>query len=278
MRTREGTERVSEAAKGWIVPLARFGYAAKGAVYIVIGIIAAMGAFQAGNQSTGSRGALEAILNQPFGQILLGIVAVGLVGHALWRFVQAIKDTENKGSDFKGIARRIGFAVVGIIYLSLAFFAAKQIFGSDGGNSDDTQTSQEWTATLLAQPFGQYLVAAVGAGIIIYALYQFYKAYTKKFLEKLKTGEMSEKMKTAATRLGQIGLAARGLVFSIIGIFLVQAALQSQASEAAGLSGALHSLEQQPYGPFILGIVALGLIAYGIFMIFMAIYRRIFIS
>lgn len=273
-----GTEkvgRISETAKSWIIPLARFGYAAKGTVYIVIGIVAAMGAFQAGNQSTGSRGALETILHQPFGQILLGIVALGLVGYSVWRFAQAILDTENKGSDWKGIARRVGYAVVGLIYSSLAYFAAKQVIGSDGGNSSDSQASQAWTATLLAQPFGQLLVIGVGLGFVGYGIYQFYKAYTKKFVENLKTGEMSEKMKTAAVRFGQIGLTARGVVFGIIGIFLVQAAVQYQPSEATGLSGALYSLEQQPFGSIILGIVALGLIAYGVFMFVLALYRRI---
>lgn len=278
MGIEEESRRISNAARSWIIPLARFGYAAKGTVYIVIGIVAAMGVFQTRNQATGSRGALETILHQPYGQILLGIVALGLVGHAVWRFVEAIKDTENKGSDFKGIARRIGFAIVGVIYSSLAYFAAKQIIGSDGGNSDDDQTSQEWTATLLAQPLGQYLVAAIGLGFIGFAFYQFYKAYTKKFLEKIKTEEMSQDMKRTATRLGQVGLTARGVVFSIIGIFLVQAAIQYQAKEAAGLSGALYSLEQQPFGAFILGIVALGLIAYGVYMFVLAYYRRIIID
>lgn len=278
MEIEEETGRGSDAAKYWIVPLARFGYAAKGAVYIVIGIVSAVGAFQAGNQTTGSRGALETILHQPLGQVLLGIVAVGLVGYAVWRFAQAIKDTENKGSDLKGVAIRIGYAVVGFVYLGLAYFAAKQIIGSDGGNSSDNQKSEEWTATLMAQPLGPVLVGAVGAGFIGYALYQFYKAYTKKFFEEIKTGKMSGKMKTAAGYLGQIGLTARGVVFAIIGIFLIQAAVQYQPSEAAGLSGALRSLEQQPFGPFILGVVALGLIAYGVFMFVLALYRRIIIE
>lgn len=277
MGAENNTERISETAKSWIVPLARFGYAAKGTVYIVIGIVSALGAFEAGNQSTGSRGALQTILYQPFGQVLLGIVAIGLLGYAVWRFVEAIKDTENKGSDWKGIAVRIGYAVIGFVYLSLAFSAARMIFGSNQQNQDENQRSEEWTATLMAQPLGRYLVAAVGFGFIGFALYQFYKAYTKKFMDKLKTEEMSEKMRTAAKWLGQIGLAARGVVFAIIGIFLVQAAIQYQPSEAAGLSGAIQSLEQQPFGPLILGVVALGLIAYGVFMYVLAFYRRIII-
>jgi large-conductance mechanosensitive channel len=268
--------RISESAKGWIVPLARFGYAAKGAVYIIIGIISAWGALQSGGQTTGSRGALETILQQPFGQILLGITAVGLFGYAVWRFVQAVKDTENRGSDAKGIIMRILSAIVGVAYLGLTYSAVRLILGSGGGSGGNSK--DEWTATLLAQPFGQFLVAAVGLGFIAYAVYQFYKAYTAKFREKLKTNEMSRKMEEYAVMTGRIGLTARGIVFGIIGVFLMQAAINYNPSQTTGLSGALQSLEQQPFGPFILGFVALGLIAYGVFMIVMAIYRRIIID
>lgn len=272
------TARFSKNVKSWIVPLARFGYAAKGAVYAVVGIVSAWGAFEAGNQTTGSRGALETILEQPFGQILLGIVALGLFGYAVWRFVEAILDTENKGTDWKGIGIRILYAVVGFVYLSLAYSSAKMIFGSNNANSDDDKAPEEWTALLLSQPLGQFLVAAVGFGFIGYGVYQFYKAYTKKFLEKLKTEEMSKDMQKTGTWLGQIGLTARGIVFSIIGIFLVQAAINYNPDQATGLSGALRSLEQQPFGPFILGVVALGLIAYGAYMFVLAYYRRIIID
>jgi hypothetical protein len=130
---------------------------------------------------------------------------------------------------------------------------------------------------LLEQPFGQWLVGAVGLGFIAFAVSQFYKAYTAKFRENLNTNEMDEKTETFATRAGQAGLSARGVVFGIIGVFLIQAALNSNASEARGLSGALRALEQQSYGQWVLGIVALGLIAYGLYMFVLARYRRIII-
>lgn len=274
----EETRRFSETAKSWVIPLARFGYAAKGAVYAVVGVVSAWGAFEAGNQTTGSRGALETILQQPFGQVLLGIVALGLFGYAVWRFVEAILDAENKGAGWKGIGIRILYAVVGFVYLSLAYSAAQMIFGANNKAGNDVKAAEEWTAMLLSQPLGQFLVAAIGFGIIGFGVYQFYKTYTKKFLEKLKTDEMSKDMQKTATWLGQIGLTARGIVFSIIGIFLVQAAIAYNPDQAAGLSGALRSLEQQPFGPFILGVVALGLIAYGVYMYVLAYYRRIIID
>jgi hypothetical protein len=120
-------------------------------------------------------------------------------------------------------------------------------------------------------------VAAVGLGVIAFAVSQFYKAYATKFREKLKTNEMSEQAETLATRSGQIGLSARGVVFGIVGIFLVQAALQSRAGEARGLGGALRALEQQPFGSWILGVVAIGLVIYGLYMFVVGRYRRMIV-
>ncbi|HXH69280.1 MAG TPA: DUF1206 domain-containing protein [Pyrinomonadaceae bacterium] len=271
---KEEAKRISQSARGWIVPLARFGYAANGVVYIIIGALAALAAFTGGGRTTDSRGAFEEILSQSYGKLLLGAVAVGMAAYAIWRIVQAVKDTENEGSDAKGIAKRIGYAAIGVIHIGLAYSAAQLVFGS-GGESRGDAASKEWTATLLAQPFGQWLVGAVGLGFIAFAISQFYKAYTAKFREKLKTNEMSEKAETFATRFGQAGLSARGVVFGIIGVFLVQAALHSNAGEARGLSGALRALEQQSYGRWVLGIVALGLVAYGFYMLVLARYRRI---
>lgn len=272
----EKVERISQSAQRWIIPLARFGYAAKGFVYIIIGGLAALSAFTTGGRTTDSRGAMEEILSQSYGKLLLGAVAVGLAGYALWRIVQALKDTENKGSGAKGIAVRIGYTVSGIIHAGLALSAAQMIFGSgEKGRSTGDASSKEWTAKLMEQPFGQWLVAAAGLGFVIFAVAQIYKAYSTKFREKLKTGEMSQRTENFAVRTGQIGLTARGTVFGIIGVFLVLAAMHSNASEARGLSGALQALEQQSYGQWLLGIVALGLVAYGFYMLVQARFRRI---
>lgn len=271
----EKIEQMTKEAEPWIEIFARFGFVAKGIVYCVIGIIAALAAFQSGSDTAGSREALTAILRQPFGIILLGLVAVGLAGHALWRFVQAIKDTENKGTDFKGIARRIIYGGVGLFYAGLTFFALKLVFNGSNGDRDEDQASREWTAALMAQPFGQWLVGAVGAGFVAAGIYQFYKAFTTKFLECMMTERMSEKAERAATRIAQIGLTARGIVFGIVGVFLLQAAIGYDPNEARGLAGVLKSLDQQPFGPFILAVVAFGLIAFGIHLFVMAWYRRI---
>lgn len=268
---KEQSARISESARRWIVPLARFGYAAKGVVYLIIGALAALAAFHKGGRTTDSRGALAEILSQPFGKFLLGAVAVGLIGYALWRFVQSVKNTENKGA-----ATRVGYAVIGVLYSGLAFSAVKMVFGSGGENGGDA--SQEWTAVLMAQPFGRWLVAAIGLGFIGFGGYQFYKAFTAQFRENLMTEKMSRRAQSFALRTGQFGLSARGVVFGIIGFFLILAARRSDPSEVQGLGGALRALEQQTFAPWLFAVVALGLIAYGFYMFVLAKYRRIIID
>lgn len=271
---KEKARELSRKAENWIEPLARFGYATKGLVYFLIGVIAAYAAVQTGNTASGSRGVLETVVHQPFGQVLLAFIIIGLIGYSLWRFVQAIKDTENKGSDAKGIGIRLAYAVVGVAYASLAVFSVKLIIGSDD-ETTGASASQEWTATMLAQPFGQIIVGIIGLGFIAFALFQFYSAYTRRFREKFLTEEMNRKTEKVVNYLGRVGLSARGVVFSVIGIFLLRAAYLSNAGEVRGLGGALRALEQQAYGGWILGLTALGLMFYGVFMFAMAWYRRI---
>jgi hypothetical protein len=245
----------------WVERLARFGYAAKGVVYGIVGLLAAQAAFGAGGKTTDTEGALQIILNQPFGKFLLAAIALGLLGYALWRFVQAIKDPENKGTNAKGIFQRLGYAINGFIYAGLAVSAVQLILGSGGGGGKSTQ---DWTARLLSQPFGQWLVGTVGAFIIGMGFYQFYRAFTAKFRQEMDLHQLSETEKKWVIGISRFGTAARGVVFCAIGFFLTQAAQNNNPNEARGLGEALQALSGQPFGKWILGIVALGLIAYSI--------------
>lgn len=258
----------SSRASGALPVLARTGYAAKGVVYLIIGALAAQGAAQAGSQ-----GALSKIAEQPFGQILLGVVALGLAAYALWRFVQGFADSGNEGDDAKGIGKRIGYVGSGVAYAGLTVAAAQIIFGS-GGSGGSGGGAQDWTAKLLQVPFGRWLVGAVGVGVVLGGLYQLYQAVSAKFTEEFKTGEMSSGELTWARRVGRAGYAARSVVYFIIGWFLLQAALNADASEAGGLGKALDTLQGQAYGPWLLGITGVGLAAYGVYCFVLARYRR----
>lgn len=261
----------------WVETWARFGYATKGILYLLIGLLATQVAIGAGGSLQDSQGAIETIAQQPFGSILLGLVALGLAGYTLWSFVQAFADPEHEGTDARGIAIRIGRTISGIVHGGLAFLAARIALGrphSGAGGAGGDGAAQEWTATLLTQPFGQWLVGIIGVIVIGVGLAHFYLAYKASFMEKY-TGEMSPKQRRWAKRIGQFGLCARGVTFGLIGSFLIQAAFQTDPSQTRGLSGALQTLATQPQGPWLLGIVALGLVAYSLYCFSQARYRRV---
>ena len=257
-----------DSVGGLIDRMARLGFITKGVVYGVIGVLAVQAAFTAGGGTEGTRGAIREIGQQPFGQVLLGLAAIGLLAYALWRFIAAGVDPEGEGTDAKGIAKRIGYAVSGVIYLGLAVWAATIVLGgSSASGGGDGGSGAAWTARLMAQPLGQWLVGAVGIVIICVGLFHFYRSYNASFMKRYNTGEMNARQRVWARRLGRFGLAARGVTFCIIGGFLVEAALQANPNETRGLAGALDTLARQPYGPWLLGIVALGFIAYGVYCV-----------
>ncbi|MBD2355258.1 DUF1206 domain-containing protein [Tolypothrix sp. FACHB-123] len=262
------------AAYLWVERLARLGYAAKGLVYFLVGLLAAQAAFGTGGETTDTSGALEAIVTQPFGKLLLIIVTIGLIGYAFWRFVQTILDPEHSGETMsaKRIAKRLGYAFSAIAYFSLAVTSIKLIVGSSSGDSDSVE---DWTIFFLNQPFGRWLVLLLGLTVIIVGIAFLYQAYTGKFRRYFKLAQMSLTEEIWAVRLGRFGIAARGIVFAIIGIFMMLAAIQLDGTQARGLGGALSALAMQPFGPWILGVVALGLIAYGMYSIIQARYRNL---
>lgn len=262
------------AAYIWVERLARLGYGAKGLVYFIVGLLAAQAAFGTGGETTNTSGALEAIVTQPFGKFLLIIVTIGLVGYAFWRFVQTILDPEHSGEKVNAqqIAKRLGYAFSAIAYLSLAVTAIKLIIGLSSSDSDSVE---DWTIYFLNQPFGRWLVLLLGLTVIIVGIAFLYQAYTGKFRRYFKLAQMSLTEEIWAVRLGRLGIAARGIVFAIIGIFIMLAAIQLDGTQARGLGGALSALAQQPFGPWILGVVALDLIAYGMYSVIEARYRNL---
>ncbi|MBD1846970.1 DUF1206 domain-containing protein [Cyanobacteria bacterium FACHB-63] len=257
--------------------LARLGYTAKGVVYFIVGLLAAQAAIGAGGRTTDTNGALQEIVVQPFGKLLLSLVAIGIVGYVLWRFVQAIFDPEHAGrpNSAKRIVNRIGYLLSAIAYSGLALTALKLILGTGGAGKTGGGASEDWTKLVLAQPLGQWLVGLAGAIVVGVGVSHFYQAYTAKFQRHFKLDQMRSSERKWAKRVGQFGTAARGIVFCVIGLFVIIAAWQSDATEVKGLGEALAVLAQQPYGAWILGIVALGLIAYSIYSLIEARYRRL---
>lgn len=255
--------------------LARLGYATKGVVYIIIGFLAGKLALGLGGQATDQRGALRDIATSPFGKFLLVIVAIGLLAFGLWSLIQAIFDTEGEGRKAKGIIARIGYAVVGVAYLALAFGAYQLVAGTGTGGKSTTSTTQDATAKLLALPIGVPLVIIVGLVILGVAFYLYARAWTAKFQRRLALSSLRPQLRKTMVNLGRLGYAALGVVFTIIGIFLIVAAVQFNPKQAKGLDAAIAELTRLPLGQVLLFLVALGLLAYGIYSFVEARYRRL---
>ena len=268
--------RSARKASPWLVGLGRLGFAAEGLVYALIGILAVQVALGRGGATTDNRGALTHIVAAPFGRFLLIVVAIGIAGYALWRFLQAALDTDNVGTGAKGIVKRLGNAATGAIHVALALSALRVLQTGNPGKTSDTST-KGWTAELLSKPFGQWLVVLAGVFVIGMGGYQIYKGIKAKFRKELKLGEMSAAEEQWFTILGRVGHCARGIVFALIGLFLIVAARRGNPGEAHGLDGTLATLAQQPFGPWLLGAVALGFVAFGVFLFAEARYRRMVI-
>lgn len=253
---------------------ARFGYAAKGFVYAAIGILALLTAFSVGGDTTDTSGALQAISTQPFGKILLALIALSLLGYVTWHLIQAIKDPEDKGKDAKGLITRLGYLFSSIVYLGVAINAGLLAIGNSS-NSSGGNSKQDWTAMVMQQPLGRWLVGVAGALTIGYGFWRIYSAYKTKFRKKLNLNELDSKQKDLLVNISRFGIAARGVVFVMIGFFVLQAAKNYDPAKVKGLDGALLTLAQQPFGKALLALMALGLIAYAIYLFIQARYRLI---
>ncbi|MEQ8765606.1 MAG: DUF1206 domain-containing protein [Planctomycetota bacterium] len=259
---------------GWLLSLGRTGCVAKGLVYCLVGGLAIAAAAGAGGEVGGSKNAIAKLGQQPFGQVLLIATGIGLLCYAIWRIAQAFVDPNDEGTDKEGAIKRVAYVISGVIHLGLTAYAFSFVFGgsssSSGGGSGG---ASDWTAKLMGQPFGQWLVGIAGIVIITVGVRQFMRAYQASFMDNYDQSKLSGKSRMWSKRLGQIGLSARGVVFALMGIFVIRAAIQADPSESRGLGGALSNLAGQPSGPWLLGIVAAGLVAYGVFCFSYARYR-----
>ena len=252
--TAEGLAR--QANSPWLKRLGQVGVAAIGIVYLLLAWIALQVAWGGSEKSADNSGALQQVAEQPFGKALLVIMGIGLLGFAVWQFLLAIIGPPSDDSAFK----RLSAAGKGIFGALLAVQSLRIGFGGSSGNSSDK--TSDWTASLMEAPAGRVLVVILGLAVIAWSGWMIYKGVKKKFLDKLE-GNPGRKI----TRLGQAGWIARGVAFGMLGILFVVAGVQSQPEEARGLDAALKTLAEQPFGKWILTLVALGLACYAVYQL-----------
>lgn len=262
-----------EAANGpWVERLARAGLVTRGLLYLLVGILALQVARGHKSENPDNHGALAALARQPLGKLVLAGVAVGFLAYAAWRLADAIFDADGEGSDVSGWAKRAADLARGLLYLGFFVTAVRLITGSSG---EDQTKESDITAAVLRAPLGRVVVVLVGLAIIGGGLWNGWRAVSRKYRKKLRTWEMNEGTRKAVTVVATIGMAARMVVFLLIGTFLVRAAVRYDASQAVGVDGALLRLADRPYGPALLALVASGLFTFGLYSFVEARYRRI---
>jgi len=250
--------------------LARGGLIAYGVVHLLVGWLALQIAWGASAGSADTSGALATLAQQPFGKVLLWVVAVGLVALALWQVSEAVWGFRSR-EGAKRVGKQVTSGAKAAVYAALGVSAALVALGSGTSSS---QSQEQATTGVLAWPGGRVLVVAASLVIIAVGVASVIKGVKKSFTEEIATSSMSPSARTGVLRLGQVGYIAKGLALSVVGGLLTYATLTLDRQQAQGLDGALQTILAQPFGRFLLTAVALGFVAFGLFAILQSRYRR----
>ena len=251
-----------------IAHLARLGYASKALVYAIIGTLAIAAATNQGGRVTDTSGALRVVLSQPYGRILLLVLAVGLCGYAVWRILDAFSDPDRHGTELKGMVTRVGNVVRGSVYGALGVEAFRLFQGVGGSRGDETRA---WTSRVMEIPLGDWLIGLVALIVIAYGANQVWKSFKGEDDPLVNWGGVSQNVR----KICRFGVGARGVIIVTLGYFLLRAAWQHDPSQAAGSRESLIELVGVVEGRWLLGLMAAGLLAYAVDQAVHAKYRRI---
>ena len=268
-----GARQAVHDAAPWLAKLARLGFAAKALLYITVGALATYAALGLGGTAApGKHAALFTLLEAPLGRGLMGIIAVGLFGYAAWRIVEALFDPERRGHGIKGLALRIRSAVSGAIHVMIGITTAKLALGHFAIGAEGKE-ARHWAARALSTSGGQTALWIVALGLVAYGVYQLYCAWRSKLSDKLSLDRLRPQTARLVVAVSRFGIAARGVVFIAMGGIIARVVREHDAKEAGGLQASLQELTGLGRWPYL--FVAAGLIAYGIYELIEAKYRRI---
>jgi hypothetical protein len=246
-----------------IEPLARLGYASKAFIYAVVGLLAGAAALNHGGAVTDTRGALRVILSHPFGNTVLFILAAGLCGYAVWRVLYALLDPQRHGTGFKALVTRIGYLMRGLVYGGLGLEAFRLARGLRASQGTDT-TVRLWTAKVMALPMGDWLVGIAGAITAVYGVSEIVDALRGTDAEHKDLSSVAPGRRRMLDRICRFGIAARALIIVVLGVLLVRAALLHDPGTATGVRGSILNLAGAGPGTWLLGLTAVGLLAYAV--------------
>ena len=271
-----GRQARADAAqgRGWYAAVARFGLLAKGVSYGLVGALAIELAAGHGGNATSRQGALAQLARHPFGKYVLIALAAGFGCYALWRFIQAYAERPDQGDGtLKVWGKRAGYIGRGLVYVGLTFSTIKVLTGAH--SESQTAKAHKSTAIVLAWPGGTWIVGVAGAILVAVGLWNLYRGLARKFEDKWRVSRLGPAVRKWGSRAGVLGHVARFVVFALIGGFLVKAAVDYNPRDAIGLDGALQKLAHHSYGPWLLGLTAAGLIAYGVYCLVDAMLRDV---
>jgi len=251
--------------------LARVGLVAYGVVHFLIGWLALQIAWGlSGRESADTSGAMKTLADQPFGQVLLWLVAVGLAALALWQASAVIWGYRNlEGAE--RVRKQVTSGAKAVVFAALGYSAGAAALGA---GSSSAQSQQQATSGVLGWSGGRVIVIVAGLVIIGVGVAAIVKGVRKSFAEEIDTSPLSPTLRTAVARLGQVGYIAKGLALGVVGGLLSYATLTFDPRKVQGLDGAMHTILAQPFGRFLLTAVALGFAAFGLFAILQSRYRR----
>jgi hypothetical protein len=255
----------------WFDWAGRFGLAAQGVSFAIVAVLALKLAAGQGGKAADREVALRTLVDETLGSVLLVVLAAGFASYAAWRFANALLDRDGEGDDAKGLGKRAGDLGKGLFYGALAVSVVRILFGADAGGESRTDKT---TAGVLGWPGGRWIVFAAAACVAAAAIWNLYRGLSRKFEKDLEVGT-SQTVRCWIGRIGLVGLSARGVAFGIIAWFLAKAAYEYEGKEAVGLGGALAKLGSATAGDVLLGAVAAGLLAFGLFCVAQARYRDV---
>jgi hypothetical protein len=266
---RRGARRTADS--GILVGLTRMGFIGYGLLHLAVGWLAVQIALGNAANTGDQSGALRTLAAQPFGRFLLWLIVVGLCAMAIWQLLLAAIGHRDKQGKSRAMERVASAARV-VVYAALAVTAFTVVTGAPTSSADQQQNA---TAGIMAKPAGQLLVGLAGLAVVAVGVGLIYYGVKRKFEDKLMTGQMSQRTRTLARRLGQVGYLAKGIAFAIVGVLLLDAALTNNPAKSRGLDAALHTLVRQPYGAFLLVAVGIGFAAFGVYCFIQARYRKV---